>query len=137
MTSPLTSQGRRTREDAPLLEALSGSSEVGSLQFSTIDISKNSDICVKFRRESYTSSFEDGDRVFDSENCMNGQHYLSWLKERIAEFPIGCVHANLKGTIVGQLESRIRSAELGYVNLFYLAPEFRGTSLRRVALLVS
>jgi RimJ/RimL family protein N-acetyltransferase len=84
---------------------------------------------VKFRRESYTSSFTDGAEIFDRENGKDGQHYLSWLQDRIVEFPKGCVLARLDGSVVGQLESRLRSAELGYVNLFYLVPEVRGTSL--------
>ena len=102
---------------------------MGALKFATIDLSQNSEICVRFRRESYTSSFPDGGEVFDRENGLDGQHYLSWLQERIADFPEGCVHATLGGAIVGQLESRLRSSCLGYVNLFYLTPEARGTSM--------
>lgn len=84
---------------------------------------------MAFRRDSYICSFEDGGPAFDSENGEDGRHYLMWLNDRVIEFPAGCVHAKLGDKIVGQLESRIRTPELGYVNLFYLVPECRGTSL--------
>ena len=99
------------------------------LRFSPIDLARDSDLCVEFRRDSYASSFENGGGIFDAENGEDGADYLSWLAERITEFPEGCVHAYLGDRIVGQLEARIRNPELGYVNLFYLVPDCRGTSL--------
>jgi GNAT superfamily N-acetyltransferase len=99
------------------------------LKFSTIDLDLHSDLCVSFRRDAFLCSFHDGERLFEVENGEKGSLYIEWLKERIAEFPQGCVHAFLEDQIVGQLEMRLRSAELGYVNLFYLIPRYRGTSL--------
>lgn len=99
------------------------------LHFAPIDLKVNSQVCLAFRRDSYVCSFDDGEERFSRENGENGELYLSWLKDRIAEFPQGCVHAFLNGNIVGQLEMRLRSAELGYVNLFYLMDGYRGTSL--------
>jgi ribosomal protein S18 acetylase RimI-like enzyme len=102
---------------------------VTRLQFAPIDLKVNSLPCLAFRRDSYVCSFDDGEERFSRENGQNGELYLSWLKDRIAEFPQGCVHAFLNGDIVGQLEMRLRNKELGYVNLFYLVDCYRGTSL--------
>jgi ribosomal protein S18 acetylase RimI-like enzyme len=74
-------------------------------------------------------SFSDGQSAFEAENGENGSLYIEWLKDRIAEFPQGCVHAYVEDQIVGQLEMRLRNAELGYINLFYLIPQYRGSSL--------
>lgn len=99
------------------------------LKFSTIDLDAHSDLCVSFRRDAFLCSFTDGQSTFEAENGENGSLYIEWLKDRISEFPQGCVHAMLEDQIVGQLEMRLRSTELGYVNLFYLIPRYRGTSL--------
>ena len=101
-------------------------------EFATIDLTRHRDICIRFRRDSYISSFEDGDQRFTSENGADGSEYVDWLVERIKEFPDGCVHCWFNGNIVGQIESRIRDDQTGYVNLFYIAPDFRGKGFGRV-----
>ena len=64
-------------------------------------------------------------------NGSDGQGYVEWLEQRIKELPQGCVHAWLNNSIVGQIESRIRDDQSGYVNLFYLVPDVRGRGLGR------
>ena len=105
--------------------------QMAILKFETIDINRHRDICIQFRRDSYTASFKDGHQRFDAENGSDGNGYIEWLDQRISELPKGCVHVWFNGTIVGQIESRIRDDNTGYINLFYLAPDFRGRGFGR------
>jgi ribosomal protein S18 acetylase RimI-like enzyme len=99
------------------------------LEFRTIDLGRDGDVCVRFRRDSYICSFDDVGR-FDRENGPTGQAYLDWLAVRIAEFPAGFVHAWRGNEIIGQIEMRPRGAPpVGYINLFYLIPALRGSGL--------
>ena len=97
-----------------------------ALTFRTIDIPTHAAECVRFRRDSYACSFEDGLERFAAENGADGADYLTWLAKRIKEFPAGCVHAWLGDRIVGQIESRLREDGSGKVNLFYLVPDAAG-----------
>jgi ribosomal protein S18 acetylase RimI-like enzyme len=98
------------------------------LRFRTIDLERHAELCIAFRRDSYVCSFGD-DRRFEEENGPGGDGYLSWLRERIATYPVGHVHLWQGDTIAGQIEMSIREAGSAYVNLFYLAPAARGTGL--------
>lgn len=100
------------------------------INFISIDLARHAELCLQFRRDSYRCSFPDGEQRFHRENGIDGQGYLNWLQERIAELPQGCVHVVQNQRIVGQLEMRLRQkVRMGYVNLFYLIPEVRGTGL--------
>jgi ribosomal protein S18 acetylase RimI-like enzyme len=112
----------------PLL-LMSGLSILNTLKFSTINLDVYSDLCVSFRRDAFICSFKDGKNAFEVENGENGEQYLAWLRDRIVEFPQGCVHAYLQNEIVGQLEMRLRNPDLGYINLFYVVPKHRGGSI--------
>lgn len=68
---------------------------------------------------------EGGAESFDQQNGADGSGYISWLRDRLGEFPQGCVHAWDGDRIVGQLEFRKRADGTGYVNLFYLVPDVR------------
>ena len=97
-----------------------------SLSFQTIDLVRHGDVCVAFRRDSYVCSFG-SDQAFFEGGGIDG--YLEWLRAGIARHPKGHVHVWNESSIVGQLEMRIRTNDppTGYVNLFYLVPEARGT----------
>jgi GNAT superfamily N-acetyltransferase len=98
-----------------------------ALRFTTIDLNRHRDICIRFRRDAIICSFGDDGR-FERENGADGAGYLNWLAERIAELPEGCVHVWQGDQIVGQMEMRVRlGTQVGYINLSYLAPEHRGT----------
>ena len=58
-------------------------------------------------------------------------HYKEWLSQKINSNPYSAVHVYLDGKIIGQMElGKIKTEpEVGMVNLYYLAPEFRGKSL--------
>ncbi|MEY9869164.1 ribosomal protein S18 acetylase RimI-like enzyme [Peribacillus sp. B2I2] len=97
-----------------------------NLLFRTIDTDKDKDIIVKFRKDSFVVSFgsEDG---FGDENT-----YLQRMKERVRKFPDGQVILEKDQEPIGQMELQIREyegTEIGYVNLFYLIPEYRSKGL--------
>lgn len=94
------------------------------LSFLTIDLQRDAQTVLAFRRDSYLCSFGTDD-AFDVED------YLSFLRERIARQPLGHVHVWRRQQIVGQLEMIVRTTTppMGYVNLLYLAAEWRGLGI--------
>jgi ribosomal protein S18 acetylase RimI-like enzyme len=100
-----------------------------SLQFHTINLPRDASVCASFRRDSYACSFTDPERF--AKDCGNdGERYLDWLAVRVAEFPVGFIHVWRNGQIVGQMEMQVRNKlGIGYINLFYLVPEVRGTGI--------
>ncbi|MEM8807161.1 MAG: GNAT family N-acetyltransferase [Cyanobacteria bacterium P01_G01_bin.38] len=100
------------------------------IAFIPIDLEQFADLCVQFRRDAMQCSFENGADRFDQESGENHEQYFIWLKERIQEFPEGCVHVVENDQIVGQIEMHLKGQQtLAYVNLVYLIPEVRGTGL--------
>ena len=96
------------------------------LIFRTIDTDKDKDIIVKFRKDSFVVSFGSKDG-FGDENT-----YLQRMKEWIRKFPDGQVIIEKDQEPIGQMELQIREyegTEIGYVNLFYLIPEYRSKGL--------
>lgn len=58
--------------------------------------------------------------------------YLRWLAGHVEEFPDGHMLAFAGGRCVGQLELQVPyGLSVGYVNLFYVTPEFRGAGYGR------
>jgi ribosomal protein S18 acetylase RimI-like enzyme len=98
------------------------------LVFKPIDLDAHASVCVAFRRDSYKCSFgEDG---FFKEAGPDGMHYIEQLRLCITKFRDGYVHAWQGDKIVGQMEMQIlREPRRGYVNLFYLVEEMRGTGV--------
>jgi GrpB-like predicted nucleotidyltransferase (UPF0157 family)/GNAT superfamily N-acetyltransferase len=61
------------------------------------------------------------------ENYGRDEEYLSWLQMRREQYPLGQVLAFEGRENVGQLELTLREGgKVGYVNLYYLRPEYRG-----------
>lgn len=92
------------------------------LKFIEIDIKKHHKEVVEFRRDSFRVSFGETTNFEEAD-------YLSWLEEKIAEFPAGFVLIEEDEKYIGQLELSIREYErknIGYVHLYYLIPEKRG-----------
>ncbi|MBF2065879.1 MAG: GNAT family N-acetyltransferase [Calothrix sp. C42_A2020_038] len=87
-------------------------------------------MCVQFRADSFVCSFGSADR-FHEEDGNGAERYLLWLKQRIAEIPNSCVHIWKGEQIIGQMEMRRwkHNPRVGYINLFYLIPKFRGQGL--------
>jgi ribosomal protein S18 acetylase RimI-like enzyme len=97
-----------------------------------IDIDRHLENCVAFRREMYVASFgsEDG---LEEEMGDGDSIYIAQLRERVEQLPEGNTHLWDGDRIVGQTEMRLdEEPGVGYVSLFYLAPEFRGQGLGRM-----
>ena len=103
----------------------SGTKLKGDVSFESINLEKNRDLCVRFRKDSYVCSFGTSENYIREGGDNN---YLTWLKAKIAENPGSAVHVKWNDKIIGQLElgKSKTQAHVGYVNLYYLAPEFRG-----------
>jgi len=96
-----------------------------ALRIEPIDLSRHSATCVEFRRDSFHASFGTLDGC-DEEMGADGAIYLAKLRKRMAEVPEGNSHVWLGDRIVGQTEMRLADEpNMGYVNLFYLLPEWR------------
>ncbi|WP_352928146.1 GNAT family N-acetyltransferase [Peribacillus simplex] len=91
--------------------------------FRNIDLLRDTETIIKFRRDSYSISFGDESLFGDNDS------YLKKIFERLIKFPGGLVIVEIDGKQVGQVELQIKqfeNKEIGYVNLFYLISEYRG-----------
>ncbi|MEH7884205.1 GNAT family N-acetyltransferase [Bacillus sp. JJ1609] len=91
--------------------------------FRDIDLLTDSETIIKFRRDAFVISFGD-DSLFGDNDI-----YLMRVNELLQKFPGGLVIVEDDGKPVGQIElqiTRYEKKEIGYVNLFYLIPEYRG-----------
>jgi len=97
-----------------------------------IDLARHAAACVAFRRDAYVSSFGTPEGIEEEMGADNAR-YLGRLAARIAELPAGNAHLWHGERVVGQTEMRFvkEDAAVGYVNLFYVMPEFRGRGLGR------
>ena len=110
---------RRERDDA-------------SLRIAPIDLGRDAATCIAFRRDSFHASFGT-DEGCDEEMGVDGSLYLARLRARMAQVPEGNCHVWHGDRIVGQTEMRFSDEPgVGYVNLFYLVPEWRHRGLGRM-----
>jgi ribosomal protein S18 acetylase RimI-like enzyme len=99
--------------------------ETSSLTFRTIDPDADRSLVLNAYREAHRASFGD-DRTCSTKT------YLPWLRSRVEEFPDGHVLAFLGKRCIGQMELQVPyGLSTGYVNLFYVAPAFRGKGFGR------
>lgn len=97
------------------------------LDFKPINLEQHQDLCIRFRADSFVCSFGSAD-LFYKEDGSGADSYLQWLRHRLTEIPNSCVHVWQGEQIIGQIEmGRWKyDPNIGYVNLSYLIPEFRG-----------
>jgi ribosomal protein S18 acetylase RimI-like enzyme len=99
--------------------------DVSSLLFRTIDPIADRALVLAAYRNTHRASFG------GSERCSVNR-YLPWLRSRVEEFPDGHLIAFLGKRYVGQLELQVPyGLNVGYVNLFYVSPSFRGQGFGR------
>ena len=92
------------------------------LEFKTIDLARDMETCIRFRKDSYLISFGNLDQ-FEKDILT----YERRMIERIGYFPQGNCHLWRGGEIIGQTEMKfVEDERIGYVSFFYLAPEVRG-----------
>lgn len=98
-----------------------------TLEFKSIDLEQHQDLCVQFRVDSFVCSFGSADHFYEV-NGSGVERYLQWLRQRITKMPNSCIHIWKGEQIIGQIEMGRwqNDSSIGYVNLFYLIPEFRG-----------
>ena len=107
---------RRDRDDA-------------QLRIVPIELERDAQACIDFRRDSYYASFGTGEGC-DAEMGRDGQLYLEKLRKRMAQVPEGNAHVWHGDQLIGQTEMRLEpEPDIGYVNLFYLRPEWRKRGL--------
>jgi ribosomal protein S18 acetylase RimI-like enzyme len=100
--------------------------EQGVLVFKPIDFDAHAQVCIAFRRDSFTTSF--GWDGFLTKEGDKGEKYLDRLRAYSSRFPEGNVHAWADGEIVGQLEMRVLDdPSRGHVSLYYLVEQLRGS----------
>jgi RimJ/RimL family protein N-acetyltransferase len=97
------------------------------LKFEPINLQKDSAICVNFRADSFSASFGH-DRDFWGEDGQGDRRYLEWLNKKLSLSPQMAFHLWNKTEIIGQVELDFYKGDnkVGYVNLYYLGPSYRG-----------
>lgn len=96
------------------------------LVFRPIDLDLHASVCVAFRRDPFKCSF--GIDGFFKEAGPDGADYIARLRLRAAKFSDGYVHIWDGDKIVGQMEMQIlEEPRRGYVHLFYVTEELRGS----------
>lgn len=96
------------------------------LIFKTIDIAKDRDRVIRFRKDSFIASF--GTKAEFGKEA----NYIKWLEGKVAAFPNGFALVKENNEAIGQLELSIREYKgknIGYAHLYYLIPERRGMGL--------
>ena len=112
------------------------------LTFTSIDLARYTDLCVQFRADSFIVSFGIDEHFYQEHAASpttiypdgrGSERYITWLTQRMHDIPGSCVHVWHSDDIVGQIEmGRFREdTSIGYVNLFYLIPAYRGRGLGR------
>lgn len=95
------------------------------MEFTTIDLEKDRETALKFRREAFRESF-------GATDSFNEEDYLDWLQKKMNEHPEGIVFVRNNGRPIGQIDLSIREYRgrlIGYVHLFYLEEEWRDRGL--------
>lgn len=97
-----------------------------NLSFLPINFELHSELCIKFRSDSFICSFGTADPFLEDDG-LGSQKYLEWLKSKNCE-NYGTFHIWRGQQIIGQLELGERKTidDFGYVNLYYLVPNWRG-----------
>ena len=117
--------------DAPA-ECVLLRSRDADLRIAPIDLARDAATCIAFRRDSFQVSFGTREGC-DEEMGADGSLYLEKLRKRMAQVPEGNAHIWHGDRIVGQTEMRLAAEpSVGYVNLFYLVPEWRHRGAGRV-----
>lgn len=108
-------------------------SGLSQYRMAPMDLSRDLQTCVRFRRDAYVATFGTSEGM-DEELGSGNEKYVAYLRARAAELPAGNAHLWSGERIVGQAEMRLVEEDqaLGYVNLFYVVPELRGQGLGRL-----
>ncbi|MBI0575915.1 GNAT family N-acetyltransferase [Neobacillus cucumis] len=95
------------------------------MNFRIIDIEKDKDFLIKFRKDTYIQSF-------GTEEGFDEIAYLNRMEERINKCPSGQLIVEEDNSSIGQIGLGIDiycGTQIGYINLIYLLSEYRGKGL--------
>lgn len=98
------------------------------MEFRTIDVEKDRATIIAFRKDSYVVSFGSEEGFGDEDE------YIRRIADRARRFPDGLVLIEEAGQPIGQMELQIvlyEGSYIGYANLFYLIPAYRGKGYGR------
>lgn len=106
--------------------------KLGPLFFRTIDLSKASELCIRFREDSFVVSFGDANKFYEQDG-KGAERYIEWLRNNLSKSSGSAVHVWEDSTIIGQMELGVlkNEPEVGYVYLYYIIPEKRGLGYSR------
>jgi ribosomal protein S18 acetylase RimI-like enzyme len=92
-----------------------------TVTFSRIEPSKK-DLVAQFRKDAHVISF-------GNTNEFDEDAYVQFALRGSEKFPEGFVFVTNNNEIIGQMELQIKDKDnnkFGFINLFYLVPEYRG-----------
>ncbi len=93
---------------------------VGALDYRRIELPRDADVVVAHYLDAMAATFGHHRRF------SGRQRHLQWIRSKIEEFPDGFVLVYLAEQCVGQLQLQVPyGLTTGYVNLFYVSPDFR------------
>lgn len=91
-----------------------------------IDLDRHVETCLAFKRDTHLCSFGSLDGFFDDDG-RGEERFVERLRRKIVEEPQSCLHVWKAEQIVGQLHlGRFVDPSIGYINLLYVVPEWRG-----------
>ncbi len=98
-----------------------------ALRFVQVDLDAHLATCLRFRKDAYVVSFGHDKGYCEAETTK-------WFEHLSKHNPNGFLHVMMDNEIIGQLEFKAGLEQegggtSGYVNLFYLTPEWRGTGV--------
>ena len=101
------------------------------IRFRPIDAFRDRQTIIDFRKDSYIVSFGSADELGDEEM------YVAWIAMAATMAPEAFVLMECNGRPIGQMELEViyyKGRPIGYVDLFYLIPEFRGRGYGKIQL---
>ena len=101
-----------------------------SVEFYPINTTRDLERAVEFRRAGFIAAFGHA-KDFDGADGNGAQQYRELMLRRCNILPLMHVHMWKNKQIIGQIEAHPlkKNPLVGYVNFYFLVPEFRGTGL--------
>ena len=87
------------------------------------------EVFLAFIRDTHLCSFGSMEGFVD-ENGQGEERFIQRVRTQLAEEPGSCLHVRRSGEIDGQLHlGRFVDPAIGYINMFYVSPGWRGTGV--------
>ena len=103
--------------------------DILDLQYKPIDLDRHTEVFLNFLRDTHLCSFGSMEGFAD-ENGSGEERFTQRVRTRLAEEPESCLHVWRSGEIIGQLHlGRFVDPAIGYINMFYVSPGWRGTGV--------